>query len=115
MIVPMKKYSFLIYHGEYFEFLKKLQEIGVLHVIEKQSGEIEDENLRELYNQTNQLKTVIKFLKKRNVESKPSDSADSDGLKILGEILNIQGDLERDHQQLSAINKELKPWKNLLI
>ena len=113
MIIPMKKYSFLIYHREYLEFLNKLQEIGVLHVIEKQSGEIEDESLRELYQQTNQLNTVIKFLKKRDVESKPADSADTDGLKILNEILNIQDDLEKDHQKLSANVKELelvKPW-----
>ena len=113
MIIPMKKYSFLIYHREYLEFLNKLQEIGVLHVIEKESGEIEDESLRELSQRTNQLNTVIKFLKKRGVESKPSGTADTDGLKILNEILNIQDDLEKDHQQLSAINKELelvKPW-----
>ncbi len=113
MIVPMKKYSFLIYHKDYLEFLDKLQEIGVLHVIEKQSGEIEDESLRELYQRINQFSTVIKFLNKKGVESKPGDIADTDGEKILKEVLNIQDDLEKDHQQLSAINKELdqvSPW-----
>jgi V/A-type H+-transporting ATPase subunit I len=36
MIIPMKKYTFLIYHEEYFSFLKELQDLGVLHIIERE-------------------------------------------------------------------------------
>ena len=38
MIVPMRKYSFLVYHKNYLEFLEAIREIGVLHVIEKQAS-----------------------------------------------------------------------------
>ena len=38
MIVPMKKYSFLVYHAIYIDFLENLREIGVVDVIEKQLG-----------------------------------------------------------------------------
>lgn len=47
MIVKMKKYSFLVYHKQYVDFLEKLREIGVLHVIEKQEGITENDALRE--------------------------------------------------------------------
>ena len=43
----MKKYSFLVYHKQYVDFLEKLREIGVLHVIEKQKGITENDALRE--------------------------------------------------------------------
>ena len=55
MIVPMKKYSFLVYHREYKKFLEDLQSLGVLHVIEKESGELEDEQIVEKYALTTKL------------------------------------------------------------
>ena len=42
MIVGMTKYTFLIYHKEYETFLEQMREIGVLHVIQKQSGAPEE-------------------------------------------------------------------------
>jgi V/A-type H+-transporting ATPase subunit I len=39
MIIPMLKYSFLIYHREYDAFLKKLQDLGVLHIHWRPTGE----------------------------------------------------------------------------
>ena len=44
MIVPMLKYSFLVFHTEYLSFLKELQELGVVHVVQKEvqySAELE--------------------------------------------------------------------------
>ena len=35
MIVPMVKYSFLIYHQEYDEFLSDLQNLGVVDIIDR--------------------------------------------------------------------------------
>ena len=32
MIAPMKKYSFLVFHREYEEFLLKLRDMGVVHI-----------------------------------------------------------------------------------
>ncbi|UCH14685.1 MAG: V-type ATP synthase subunit I [Bacteroidales bacterium] len=109
----MKRYSFLVYHREYTDFLNELQKIGILHVIEKESGELADEKLREQYNLINQFNTAIKFLLKREVEAKSKSIAKSDGHKILGEIQNIQEEIELKTQQLSSLKKEIsiiKPW-----
>jgi V/A-type H+-transporting ATPase subunit I len=113
MIIPMKKYSFLVYHKEYSEFLNELQKTGVLHVIEKQSGELADEKLRDRYDLINQYNSVIKFLQKRAIENKSGSISASDGLKILKEIQNIQSEVEINTQQLSALKKEIiqiQPW-----
>ncbi|MBN2212642.1 MAG: hypothetical protein JW723_00230 [Bacteroidales bacterium] len=108
----MKKYSFLIYHKEYEEFLDGIRDVGVLHVIEKQTGEIEDENLRDNYNLVNQLNNAIRFLKKREVEQEP-DGTGKDGLTILKEIHNIQDERESNMQKIAALKKDVRtiePW-----
>ena len=113
MITAMKKYSFLIYHKEYTEFLNGLQNLGVLHVIEKQSGEPEDENLRDQYQQVNQLNNAIKLLTRRNIPPTEGDSKKNDGMVILNEILNIQAQNESNLQKLSGIEKDIalvEPW-----
>lgn len=112
MIVPMKKYSFLVYHREYLSFLSDLQELGVLHVIEKKSGDIEDEGLREKFSKIQQLNSAINFLQKREIE--PSqDVVQTDGTKILEEIRGLQADKDQYLQQLIGVKKELsliEPW-----
>ena len=115
MIVPMKKYSFLVYHKEYMDFLNGIRDLGVLHVIEKESGEIENEELREKYQQVNELNQAIKFLEKREIETKPSDNNESDGLTILCELKKLQSDQETYIHKLSQIQKDktvIEPWGN---
>lgn len=112
MIVPMKKYTFLVYHKEYRNFLEKLQELGVLHVIEKEGGELEDESLKEKYHLIYRLSTIIKFLEKRKVEQAEGIKLEN-GTKILEEIEEVRYDSELYTQQLASLEKELKtvePW-----
>jgi len=47
MIVKMKRYSFLVFHRQYEDFLIKLRETGVLHVLELKEGIGENDMLRE--------------------------------------------------------------------
>lgn len=124
MIVPMKKYSFLVYHKEYMDFLDGIRDLGVLHVIEKESGEIEDEELRVKYQQVKNLKQAIDFLSKRDIEAKHyndnesdevSISKDTDGISILQELEKLQSDQEAYHQKFSQLQKEkstIEPWGN---
>lgn len=112
MIVPMKKYAFLVYHREYNQFLEGIRDLGVVHVIEKQSGEIEDEAIREAYREINELNSAIKFLSKREFEPQP-DSNSKDGLEILKELKKVQEDQEEFHQKLAHLKKEksiVEPW-----
>jgi V/A-type H+-transporting ATPase subunit I len=114
MIVPMKKYSFLVYHKEYEKFLSNLQELGVLHVIEKELDDSENEELREKYALLNNLNKAIKFLEKRAVEE-PESSAETDGIKILHELNSMLQKTEEYHQKLAALRKDitaLEPWGN---
>jgi V/A-type H+-transporting ATPase subunit I len=47
MITKMKKLTFLIHSGEYEQFLEHLRSLGVVHVIQKQQGAVQDAALQE--------------------------------------------------------------------
>jgi len=116
MIVPMIKYSFLIFYKEYESFLKGLQNIGVVHIEEKQKGEIVDEALREKYLLVDQFNYVIKILKTFEIQQPDNVTIDTeDAIKILKEIQQIKNEQDQRNQQINHLKKELKqiePWGN---
>ena len=62
MILKMKKYSFLVYHKNYIEFLEKIREIGLLHIIEKAESKPEDIKLMEKMQFSARIKNLIRQL-----------------------------------------------------
>ena len=71
MITPMIRYSFLIYHQEYNDFLQNLQDIGVLHIAEKATDY--DEETKQALEDIKQLNETIRFLERKDQEEKPVD------------------------------------------
>lgn len=110
MIIPMKKYSFLVYHRDYDDFLLNLRDLGVVHLIEKQSDISDD--IREQYQQIDRVDKVIRFLRKREVQA--SDKViSSNGKNIFEEISEMQNRWEHNQQSLLTIQKEINevlPW-----
>lgn len=110
MIVPMYKYSFLIYHKEYESFLAKLQDLGVVHVADK-NQEISDE-LRESFQKIKNLKEVLKFLEKREVTGQPSPG-DMHGVQVMENVNELREQKDNLQQQKAALAKQLRqvePW-----
>lgn len=112
MIVPMKKYSFLVYHREYDQFLNDLQDLGLVHVIEKESGEIENEELRAQHTQISELTDAINFLSKRNIPES-TDLSDKDVSAVIDELKNVRRTYDSNQGLLDVLKKEhkaLSPW-----
>lgn len=110
MIIPMHKYSFLVFHKDYHLFLEKLQQLGVLHVTKKNTN-VTDE-IQKKYHQLNRLDKTIRFLKKRENTEKSSHSH-LDGLTIVNEIEAKQNIMEALGLQLEELKKEhqkVRPW-----
>ncbi len=104
MIVPMKKYSFLVYHQEYKPFLVDIQNIGVLDVIKKNIDL--DEPARNKLNLINDLNKTIKFLESKKQTPEPFDKK-VDGLEIYNKITELQNNIEDYNTKLELIKKEL--------
>jgi V/A-type H+-transporting ATPase subunit I len=62
MITKMKKLSFLIHDKEYDQFLEQLRSLGVVHVIQKQQGAVQDQDLQEDLNLLARIKNALKVL-----------------------------------------------------
>lgn len=62
MITKMKKLTFLIHSGEYEGFLEHLRSLGVVHVIQKQAGAVQDQALQEDLNLLSRYKSALKVL-----------------------------------------------------
>ena len=119
MITKMKKLSFLVYHKEYDTFLNSLRELGVVHIVEKQQGVAENEELQENIRQSTRLLNTIKLLQnqkhgKNAVIIKEGGTAVR-GLEVLNEVDALQTELGKLTQRLQTYAKEkdsLEAWGN---
>jgi V/A-type H+-transporting ATPase subunit I len=115
MILPMKKYSFLLYHKELGSFLKEIQNLGVLHIIES----VEPDDIQRNYRlEIAQIETVLKSLNKRSkilntAKKVPDDITGSDDDKaVYKDIIKLQSEYEQISLQLAALNKDIKNWES---
>jgi len=110
MIIKMRKYSFLIYHKLYLDFLEKIREIGVLHVIEKAEGSSDDEALNHKMQLSSAVKTALSELEKsipENAVLLPQDK-NVDGKALLNQVEEMFGKLEVLTQELHLAERELE-------
>jgi len=120
MIIKMKKYSFLIYHKDYHPFLNDLRELGVMHVVEKQSGVVEENsNLYQCINTGKRFSAMIKALNTIKEHEKMDDllpeDKTADGISLLEKAEQLYADRDQALQRKEPIIKELeriKPWGN---
>lgn len=107
MITKMKKLTFLVYHKEYELFLQKIRELGVVHIVEKQLGEMDDDlqqfiQRRVLYK--NMLQNMYAWADKQPDEMIYAEqSADV----LTKEYEELQVRIQDLNQQLPAISKDI--------
>ncbi len=116
MIVPMTKYSFLVYHQNYQEFLEGIRDLGVLHVVEREK-DVSDSTI-EKYSELKGISDVLKALLARNTKNTPAGSKIIEGEEALTNVIKLQGDLEGKKHQLAVLRKEMNyaaPWGNFSV
>ncbi len=104
MIVPMRKYAFLVYHREYKSFLEKIQKLGLVHVIEKSSGEIEDEDIREKHRLLNELQNAINELSKTDLTQDIEPETEIND--VLLEYKSLRSKLESTKESIAQLLKD---------
>ncbi|HSW67364.1 MAG TPA: hypothetical protein VLH16_02165, partial [Bacteroidales bacterium] len=111
MIVPMKKYAFLVYHAQYHDFLKELRKLGVVDVV--QHTKDVDDSTRDKLLLHKQFGDSIKLLQRRKTNHVAIEIPFSDGMALMGHIRNLVFDEEQVQQRIANVNKEithLEPW-----
>lgn len=110
MIVPMTKYSFVVYHREYDEFVNNLALLGVVD-ISVQRDDVNDE-IRDKLIVNAQISEVIRSLNSRNVQQVTAESV-KDGAEVITEVRALQAGIEKLNHRASLLRKELatiQPW-----
>lgn len=112
MIVPMKKYIFLVHHSDYIGFLDELRGLGVLHV-KYQETEPSEELLRRIRLQKD-IRDTLAALRHRIVPKTEGEPlSESGGIAITRTFQELTDQQESLQQELNALQKEalfLKPW-----
>jgi V/A-type H+-transporting ATPase subunit I len=101
MIVPMKKYSFIVYHDDYNSFLEKLGRLGVLHVVQREDIDKEEP----LKNDRNYLKRIEKALKLINAHEASNEERFASNKQFQRESI------EAYLQEIELLNSEMKSLK----
>ncbi len=113
MIIPMLKYSFLVYHGNYPEFLKEIKKIGVVH-IEQKSAEPTAE-MQEKFRNIGDVSRVISILEQRLkwIKDTPYPISIDEESDLLEKIKSFEHDLESLRHTATALEKDIRqaePW-----
>lgn len=114
MIAKMKKLTFLIYHQEYETFLQELRELGVVHIVEKKSGEA-DGKLQEFIQKRNTYKNVLQAMQQLadNVSQKVDHKASGD--ELVSRYEELQAAIQSLQQRGVLVQKDIaqmKIWGN---
>ncbi|MBD3316530.1 MAG: hypothetical protein GF344_12145 [Chitinivibrionales bacterium] len=113
MIVEMKKLTLLLYHREKEQFLRKLHELGVVHV--EENPDASSEALREVQETIRAAERVRQALhrleaaKKLSLEPKSDKDAD-EVVALYGEIESRSENLENQLQVQKKNVSVLEPW-----
>jgi V/A-type H+-transporting ATPase subunit I len=118
MIVPMKKYRFLVHHSEYVDFLNELRALGLVH-IQYQDYEPKEEYMEEL-EQKKAIQNTLKRLGHRAIDPAPATEAESpqEGREIVFVVRELEAELEQIQQKQGALKKEIdfyRPWGDFSI
>lgn len=109
MIVSMLKYTFLVYHADYAEFLQKIKEMELLHPIEKANRTI-DESLLE---DAARYKNIIRIFEQQLGGKEIDTTKRMEGKAILQKYDSLKREKEDLSQQLGYLQKDVEklyPW-----
>jgi len=111
MISPMIQFTFAVFYAQYEKFLEDIQEMGIVHVKEREVGPLQKE-LSELQDDYHAVSTVLKDMLKRKIQ-KPAAKSNLSWKNILEEYnscKNTVSDLSKKKEDLDLLEDHIRPW-----
>lgn len=113
MITKMKKLTFLVYHKEYEEFLKRIRDLGVLHIQTAQEGSSDSSILQERIQLADRIKRMIESF--AAIEPSAQEGNAAKGPEVLEHIEKLQAEKQAQENLIQGCRKEeeaLEVWGN---
>ncbi|MCD8181915.1 MAG: ATPase V [Bacteroides sp.] len=103
----MKKLTFLVFHKEYETFLEQIRELGVVHIVEKQRGEMDD-TLQQFMQKRNLYKNMLQSMYNL-AEKQPEEAvhAEQTADAVIEAYEDLQTRIQELNQQLPTVNKDI--------
>ena len=113
MITKMNKLTLLVYHKEYIDFLQRLRQVGVVHIVERKSGVAENPEVEKQMALIARYKRTIKRLERCAVENlQPAKGVDG-AMAAIEKCDTLLAEIEQRRGVLQILDKDaaaLAPW-----
>ena len=113
MITKMNKLTLLVYHKEYIDFLQRLRQVGVVHIVERKSGAVENPEVEKQMALIARYKRTIKRLERCAVENLlPAKGVDG-AMAAIEKCDTLLAEIEQRKGILQTLDKDaaaLAPW-----
>ena len=113
MITKMNKLTLLVYHKEYTAFLERLREVGVVHIVEREKGGVENPELEKQLVLANRYTRTIKRLEMCTVENHAPAADTAQALSVIENFETLVTEIEQYKTLLQVVEKDintLEPW-----
>ena len=113
MIAKMNKLTLLVYHKEYTAFLERLREVGVVHIVEKNSGTADTPELEGLLATSSKYKRTIKRLEAFAPKECTPAGEVSNAAAVVERVDALNADIELRKSEIQVLEKDismLEPW-----
>jgi V/A-type H+/Na+-transporting ATPase subunit I len=111
MIVPMYKYTFLVFHSAYKDFLRDIRRIGVVHIQEKVKEPTPE--MQDIFRQLTEVEKAVQKMETMEPEASGEKPGFKTGEEVFTRLKEMEKEMEHNHHQLVQLEKEkilLEPW-----
>ena len=113
MITKMNKLTLLVYHKEYLNFLQRLRDVGVVHIVERKSGAVEDPEVEKQMALSARYMRTIKRLERCAVEQHSAAGDIKNAMQVVEKCESLVAETEQLRGVVQTVEKDIatiKPW-----
>lgn len=113
MIEKMTRYDFLVFHGEYEMFLRKLRDVGVLHVSEPDEGTEASESVVQKMQAKARIASVIAKAEELTEKETVRSDAEAIGAEAIEEFEQGLINIDKARAELAALHdtyRQMEVW-----
>lgn len=100
MVASMKKIVFIAFHREWEQFLHELRELGMVHVVEHDRSDVDEDELQQFINRAKQLQETAKKLNKY-IDKKSKEPLNASDLELGKRLPQMVEDIENEKSHIS--------------
>jgi len=113
MITPMKKQTFMVFHNDYHDFVKRLGQLGVLHVIERENPE-KEESLASIRARIERIEYLSAIIAGARNETEPSPEETAYLVSLGLNTEEIMDEIERASDRQENIMASINEIRSLI-